>query len=202
MRRKNEELMNNIVKFIDEYYFNFGKVPTMREISKSLNVSKTSVCEYINHMKSLGMIENDGSFRGVKTSKINRITSEVSYLPLVGTVACGGPMLAEENIEEYFPIPTKILGSGKHFILRAKGDSMINAGINSGDYVIVRQQNIAEDGQIIVALIDNEATLKRYYVDNQRKQIRLHPENEKLNDMFFDNILIQGIAVKILKDIY
>ena len=78
---------------------------------------------------------------------------------------------------------------------------MVNAGINSGDYVIVRQQETAEEGQIVVALIENEATLKRYYLDKARKQIRLHPENDKMSDMYFDNIVIQGVAIKVIKDL-
>ena len=78
---------------------------------------------------------------------------------------------------------------------------MINAGIDDGDLVIIRQQDTANEGQIVVALIDNEATLKRYYLDNKKKKIRLHPENDELDDMFFDEIAIQGVAVKILKDL-
>ena len=127
--------------------------------------------------------------------------NEVSYLPVVGSIACGTPLLAEENIEKYLPVPTDFLGAGKFFILRANGNSMIKAGIEDGDYVIVKQQETAETGQIIVALINDEATLKRYYIDNEKQQVRLHPENDKMKDMYFKNVIIQGIAVKVIKDL-
>ena len=123
-------------------------------------------------------------------------------MPIVGEVACGTPILAEENIECFVTFSRELLGSGKFFILRAKGESMINAGIEDGDLVIVRQQDTAEEGQIVVALIENEATLKRYYTDKKQNKIRLHPENDEMKDMFFDMISIQGVAVKILKDIH
>jgi len=122
-------------------------------------------------------------------------------VPLVGTIACGTPMLAEQNIESYIPISKELIGQGTFFALHAKGDSMINANIGDGDFVIVRQQNYANEGDIIVALIDEEATLKRYFLDKKQQKIRLHPENDELSDMFFDNINIQGVAVKVLKDL-
>ena len=127
--------------------------------------------------------------------------NEVSYLPVVGSIACGTPLLAEENIEKYLPIPTEFLGNGKYFILRANGDSMIKANIEDGDYVIIKQQETAEVGQIIVALINDEATLKRYYLDDKRQKVRLHPENDEMQDMYFKNVIIQGIAVKVIKDL-
>ena len=201
MRSKNTELMNKIIEYIDNIYRDNGRVPSMREIALALNISKSSVCDYVSYMKKSGMIENDGNWRGIKTSNMNKINNNVRYIPIVGSVACGIPIFVEENIEEYLPIPSKLVGSGKHFILKAKGDSMINAGINEGDYVIVKQQETAEIGQIVVALINDEATLKRYYIDTKNNQIRLHAENENYQDMFFDNIVIQGIAVKIIKDI-
>ena len=86
-------------------------------------------------------------------------------------------------------------------MFRAHGDSMINAGINDGDLVVIREQATAEEGQIVVALIDNEATLKRFYLDKERNLVRLHPENDNMEDMYFDNIEIQGIVKMVLKDI-
>ena len=106
-----------------------------------------------------------------------------------------------ENVEQYIPISTALLGQGKFFALHARGNSMINANIEDGDFVIVRQQNTAEDGQLVVALIDDEATLKRYYRDNKNRQIRLHPENDAMSDMYYDEIAIQGVAVKVIKDL-
>ncbi len=201
MRSKNPEIMEKIIEVIDDFYKKNNYLPTMREIAEIAQISKTSVCEYIAVMKQKGMIENNGLWRGVKTPYVNKVSVQPTLVPLVGTVACGTPMLAEENIETYLPLPAEFLGRGKYFVLKAQGKSMINAGINPGDYVIVREQETAEIGQIIVALIDDEATLKRYYIDDVKKQIRLHPENDDMEDMFFDNIVIQGVAVKVLKDL-
>ena len=201
MRSKNPEIMEKIIEVIDDFYKENNYLPTMREIAEIAQISKTSVCEYIAVMKQKGMIENNGLWRGVKTPYVNKVSVQPTLVPLVGTVACGTPMLAEENIETYLPLPAEFLGRGKYFVLKAQGKSMINAGINPGDYVIVREQETAEIGQIIVALIDDEATLKRYYIDNNSHQIRLHPENDEMEDMFFDDITIQGIAVKVLKDL-
>ena len=126
---------------------------------------------------------------------------ETKQVPVVGGIACGVPILAEENIERYIPIPKDFLGNGNFFILQAQGNSMINAGIADGDYVIVRQQETAEIGQIVVALIGEEATLKRYYIDRERRKIRLHPENSRMKDMYYDSITIQGVAIKVIKDL-
>ena len=94
-----------------------------------------------------------------------------------------------------------MVGSGKFFALVAKGNSMINAGISDGDIVIIRLQNSAEEGQIVIARVDDEATLKRYYLDRKNKRIRLHPENDEMQDMFYDQVDIQGVAVKVIKDL-
>ena len=130
-----------------------------------------------------------------------KTNNSVNNLPVVGSISCGSPLLAEENIECYLPIPKEFLGNGEFFILQANGDSMIDAGINNRDYVIIRKQETAEQGQIIVALIDNEATLKRYYIDRKKRKVRLHPENKNMEDMYFDSIVIQGVAIKVIKDI-
>lgn len=201
MRSKNPELMDKIVGFIDEQYRLKGKVPTMRAIGEKLNISKSCVSNYIAEMKERGLVEHNAGWYGIKTKGMSKVNFGTRNLPVVGSIACGTPLLAEENIEEYMPIPNSFLGNGKYFILKANGDSMIKAGINDGDYVIVKQQETAEQGQIVVALIDDEATLKRYYLDDNRKQVRLHPENDKLEDMYFKNIVIQGVAVKIIKDL-
>ena len=202
MRSKNLDLMKNIVEYVNQEYYNKNRAPSMQEIADNFHISKSSVFYYIKDMKDKGLIDYDGSVRGIKTQTIEKINNDIEYVPLVGRIACGPQMLAEQNIERYLPIPKKLLGFGKHFALIAQGDSMINAGINDGDCVFIRQQDTAEVGQIVVALIDNEATLKRYYLDKQRKQVRLHPENDNMEDMFFKNIQIQGVAIKVMKDLF
>lgn len=201
MRTKNQELMTQMINFIDSEYQKNGLAPTLREIASEFNITSACVSHYLTEMKEKGLIQSSGKSRGIKTAKMRSMLNEVSYLPVVGSIACGTPLLAEENIEKYLPISTDFLSVGKFFILRANGNSMIKAGIEDGDYVIVKQQETAEVGQIIVALIDNEATLKRYYLDNKRKLIRLHPENDEMKDMYFKSIVIQGIAVKVIKDL-
>ncbi len=202
MRSKNPELMQKIIEYINSEYSDNGRTPTLQEIANAFEISKACVSNYIAEMENRGMLENDGSCRGIRTKMMNKLQQAVEYLPVVGSIACGTPMLAEQNIETYLPIPKDFLGAGSYFILKAYGDSMVNAGIDDGDMVIVRRQETAEEGQIIVALIDSETTLKRYYLDEKRKRIRLHPENDELDDMYFKSIDIQGVAVKVIKDIY
>lgn len=201
MRTKNQELMTKMINFIESEYQKNGLAPTLREIASEFNITSACVSHYLTEMKEKGLIQSNGKSRSIKTSKMQSMLNEVSYLPVVGSIACGTPLLAEENIEKYLPVPTDFLGAGKFFILRANGNSMIKAGIEDGDYVIVKQQETAETGQIIVALINDEATLKRYYIDNEKQQVRLHPENDKMKDMYFKNVVIQGIAVKVIKDL-
>lgn len=201
MRTKNQELMTKMINFIESEYQKNGLAPTLREIASEFNITSACVSHYLTEMKEKGLIQSNGKSRSIKTSKMQSMLNEVSYLPVVGSIACGTPLLAEENIEKYLPVPTDFLGTGKFFILRANGNSMIKAGIEDGDYVIVKQQETAEIGQIIVALINDEATLKRYYIDNEKQQVRLHPENDKMKDMYFKNVVIQGIAVKVIKDL-
>lgn len=200
MRSKDQELMRSIIDFINDYHLENYTTPTMQEIADKFNLAKSSASRYVAVMRENGMLEHTKGKSGMKTLSMNKFDN-VSLAPVVGTVACGKPLLAEENVETYLPLPTSILGKGKFFILKAHGDSMKNAGINDGDYVVVRKQDSAEVGQIVVALIDDEATLKRYYLDNERQQVRLHPENDKYEDMYFDNIIIQGVAIKVIADV-
>lgn len=201
MRSKNEQTLSAILTLINDCYFQEGTYPSLQQIANAVGLSTTQTYRYVDELIKRGEIDKKGKFGDLQTKEIANTICNNNRLPIVGEIACGGPILAEENIESYVTFSKELLGSGKFFILRVKGDSMINAGINDGDLVIVRQQETAEIGQIVVALIGNEATLKRYYLDNKRKKIRLHPENDKMEDMFFDDIAIQGIALKVLKDL-
>lgn len=202
MRSKSKDLMKKILDFINNEYFENGKSPTMQEIANNFGISKGCASNYIAEMKEKGMLDNDSSYRGIRTKIMNKVRQEIINIPVIGCIACGSPMLAEENIETYLPIPKEILGNGDYFILRACGESMINSGIDNGDLVIVRKQETANEGQIIVALLENETTLKRYFRDDERKQICLHPENNNMMDMYYENVDIQGIAIKVIKDIF
>ena len=197
MRTKNQTLLIEIEKFICEYTDKNGISPSMQEVAEGVGVGKTTVFRYINKLCEDGIINYSGH-RSITSTKTK---SEAIRVPVLGTIACGIPKFAEENIEEYVRLPVSLFGHGNYFMLRAYGDSMIEAGIEDGDLVLVRQQNYADEGQIVVALIEDEATLKRFYPEPKKKRIRLHPENSEMDDIFVDNCEIQGVAVKVLKDL-
>lgn len=201
MRSKNENTLKAILDYINEWYYTNNDYPTLDQIAIGVNTSKATAYRYIEELIERGEIEKSSRFGNLVTKNIAKNLQQTDRIPIVGEIACGSPILAEENIEAYVTFSRELLGGGKFFILRAKGDSMINAGINDGDLVIVRQQETADEGQIVVALINDEATLKRYFRDKRRRKIRLHPENDEMDDMYFSSVSIQGVAVKILKDL-
>ena len=197
MRSKNRATIAEIERFVQEYGDQNGRSPTMKEVGDAVGISVASAYRYITAMADEGLINYCG-VRGITSTRGN---TEVVSMPIVGDVACGTPILAEENIEEYVRMPVSLIGRGKFFILRAKGDSMIEVGIEDGDLVVIRQQDVADPGQIVVALIDDEATLKRYYPEPRQRRIRLHPENSEMDDMLVESCQVQGVAVKVLKDL-
>lgn len=202
MRTKNEKTMQEIIDFINARFFADRTVPSIQEIADEVGLNKSNVSRYLTAMEEKGMISRNGSYYGLETNSMKKVSRNLQQLPIVGDIACGTPILAEQNIESYLSISGNFLGAGNHFVLMAKGNSMINVGIEDGDYVVVRQQPSAEEGQIVVAMTeDGECTLKRYYKDKRRRKIRLHPENDDMEDMYFDNIEIQGIAVKVIKNL-
>lgn len=204
MRSKNQELISEILSYIDRVYDKENKAPSMQEIADRIGLSKSMVSRYISEMVEKGLIERGTGHYSLITPYIKKVMPGNQRVPIVGKIACGTPILAEENIESYLTISGSFLGAGEHFVLVAQGESMINVGIEDGDYVVIRKQNTANEGQIVVALIDNEeATLKRFYIDKRKKKIKLHPENDELKDMFYeyDRVNIQGIAIKVIKNI-
>lgn len=201
MRSKSEKLMNEIIDYIDECYFDYNYTPTMQEIADNVGLNKSNVCRYLQEMSKKGLVDMSDSRCAIKTVRIKKMLGDFRRVPIVGEIACGTPMFAEENIESYLTVSGSFLGPGSYFALRARGDSMINADIYEGDLVIVRQQNTAEQGQIVVALIDDSTTLKRFYRDDAHHKVRLHPENDEMKDMYFDDINIQGVVKKVVKDV-
>ncbi len=199
MQYKKPEYFAGIERFIDEYKdMNGGASPSLKVIARNVGLSEATVCKYLKVMREKGIVECEGH-RHITTRR-SRGDAKGSFLaPVVGTVACGGPILAEENIEEYVKLPVALFGSGKFFILRARGDSMIDAGIADGDLVVVRQQNTADYNQIVVALLEDEATLKRFRPEADR--VVLHAENPSFDDIIVDSCAIQGVAVKVIKDL-
>lgn len=129
------------------------------------------------------------------------MNTDIAQTAIVGSVPCGSPQYEEENIEEYISLPTAIFGKGDFFILRASGNSMIEAGIDDGDLVVVKKQLYADDGDIVVALVDNQNTLKRFYRDNDNRKVILHPENKWMKDIVVDDCFIQGVACHVIKSL-
>ena len=197
MRSKDKALMAAIEKFVSDYSDQTGISPTMQEVADGVGSSKATVQRYITQMCEDGII----NYSGWRTMTSTKTKMQAVRVPVLGRIACGIPKFAEENIEEYVRLPVALFGKGNFFILRAYGDSMIEAGIDDGDLVLIRQQNTADEGQIVVALMEDEATLKRFYPEPENHRIRLHPENSRMDDIYVDNCEIQGVAVKVLKDL-
>lgn len=197
MNSKSRELMGAIEKFVCNYTDANGIAPTMQEVADGVGSSKTTVYRYIAQMREEGVLDYSG-FRSITSTKTNAVATRV---PVLGSVDCGIPKFAEENIEEYVRLPAALFGSGDFFILRANGDSMVGAGIEDGDLVLVRRQNYADEGQIVVALVDDDATLKRYYPEPNGHRVRLHPENPRMDDIYVNACEIQGVAVKVIKNL-
>lgn len=197
MRSKDKTLMAAIEKFVSDYTDSNGISPTMQEVADGVGSSKATVQRYIAQLCDDGILD----YSGCRTMTSTKTKAAAIRVPVLGTIACGIPKFAEENIEEYVRLPVALFGKGNFFILRAYGDSMIEAGIDNGDLVLIRQQNYADEGQIVVALMEDEATLKRFYPEPKKHRIRLHPENSRMDDIYVDNCEIQGVAVKVLKDL-
>ena len=188
-----------IVDYVNSCYFKKGFIPSFQEIADALNLDKGNLSRYVKQLKLSGELSGDG-WRALRTKEMQKAQTRLSYVPIVGTVACGSPMFAEQNIDGYLTFSASFLGAGEYFALKAQGQSMINAGIDDGDYVIVKKQNFASDGDIVVALVDDSATLKRFFVDKENHRYVLHPENDEMQDMYFERLSVQGVAKKIIKD--
>lgn len=199
MRSKNVELMNQICKFAERYYLQNGCSPSTTKIADAVGLSRGTVYGYLVEMAEKGMIEYDG--REIRTSVTKKLNTEMTQMAIIGSIPCGVPQYEEEHVEEYVSLPTAIFGRGDFFILRASGDSMVEAGIDDGDLVVIRKQVVADDGDIVVALVDNQNTLKRFYRDEENRQFILHPENRFMEDIVVDRCDIQGVACNVIKSL-
>ena len=200
MRHKSVELMNTIQSFVENYYISNRHSPSTTEIAEAVGIARGTAYKYLVDMFARGMIGYDG--QQITTEKTSKVNAELTSVAILGSVACGIPQLEEENAEEYLSLPVALFGSGTFYLLRAKGTSMIGAGINPGDLVLIRKQSTAKNGEIVVALVNNENTLKRLYVDHEHNCVRLHPENETMEDIIVsedEDLQIQGVAVHVIK---
>lgn len=199
MRSKSIELMRKIKDYVETYYLREYRSPSITKIANEIGIARSTTHSYLIEMKEKGMISYDG--KEIRTELTEKVMPNMNRAAILGSVSCGVPKFAAENIEEYISLPETLFGRGEFFILKANGDSMIDAGINDGDLVVIKQQSTAEEGQIVVALMDDEATLKRFYRDDTNKLIRLHPENRDMHDIIVSDCQIQGVAVKVIKDL-
>jgi repressor LexA len=205
-----------IFDFIRKYSAKYGYPPTVRDIGKAVGLASSStVHAHLANLEKIGLLRRDpskpraielldrvdravGSAVGTAVDSVRSIVAP-GGLPLVGTVAAGQPLLAEENIEEYIPVPEVAGGEDGQYILRVRGDSMKNIGILEGDYVVVRPQDTASDGDVVVALVGEEATVKRFFRESDH--IRLQPENDALEPIRSKEVRVLGRVVGLFRSV-
>jgi repressor LexA len=206
---RQQEIWGFLVDYVDRH----GYPPTVREIGEAVGLaSPSTVHAHLANLERNGLLKRDptkpralelvGHRRSAPAAEPAEETRGVHRLPLVGQVAAGGPLLAEENVEEYVAVPEPLARGGEEFLLRVKGDSMIDAGILDGDLLVVRRQQDARNGEIVVALAGDdesadEATVKTFYRESGR--IRLQPENDALEPIYADHVQILGRVVGVLR---
>ena len=199
MRHSSPESMEKILAFTDSYYARHRKSPTCRDIAAGIGLGVTTVHRYLHSMTEKKMLEYNG--QTITTPKIRDMRDGMTRVGIVGGVSCGLPTEPNPVFEEYLTLPDCLAGKGEVYILYAEGDSMIGAGIFSGDMVIVRRAEEARTGEIVVAWVEGEgATLKRL-ISLRDGKVFLHPENPKYADIPAENMKIQGIAVKVIRDL-
>jgi len=192
MPAKNNNKQNEIYEYIKHHVRDKGYPPSVREICAAVGLSSTSTVHgHLERLEKRGLIKRDPTKPRTIEIVEKEVRKEMISIPVIGTITAGLPILAIENIEDTFPLPIDYIKSNKElFMLRVKGDSMIEAGIYDNDLAIIEKTNYAENGTIIVALIENEATLKRFF--KEKDYIRLQPENSSMNPIIVDDCTIIG----------
>ena len=194
--KKVEENIERVYRFTVDFIETYGYPPSVREICSALDIKSTATAySYLEKLKERGFLEKSPlKKRSLSLSKRNSFKT----VPILGTVRAGTPIFAVENLEGYCPLPENMGFDDNSFALSVQGDSMIKAGIYENDLIIVNKQDTANNGEIVVALIDEEsATVKRFYKLDDK--IVLHPENDNLSDMVFDNVTILGVVKGLVR---
>ncbi len=190
-----------ILEYIKEELLKHGYPPSVREICSSVGLTSTSsVHHQLNNLEKKGYLKRDPlKPRAMEVVRANPFVArqETIDVPILGKVAAGEPILAQEEYDEYFPLPSSFVNNSECFMLTIQGSSMINAGILDGDYVIVKKQNVAKDGEIVVALIEDEATVKTFY--KEATTIRLQPENPMMAPIYSKNVQILGKVIGVIR---
>ena len=197
IRKRDPEIMKQISSFVEEYFFEYHQSPSLQKTATAVGISKATAYRYVVEMDDKGMLDYDG--RHIETRSMQRSDYKMNRAPVLGAIACGSPELTEEDFEEFIALPVALFGEGDFFVLRTHGDSMIEVGIEDGDKVVVKKQNHANAGDIVVALVGNETTLKRYYPESEKQRVRLHPENKTMKDIIVRECYIQGVAEHVIK---
>lgn len=191
---KISDKQREILEFMKQEILNKGYPPTVRDICEAVNLSSTSsVHSHLEKLEKNGYIRRDPTKpRAIEIidDQFNLTRREVVNVPLIGQVAAGLPILAEQNIDNYFPVPSEYMPNEQTFMLKVKGESMINVGIFDGDQILVKQQNTANNGDIIVALVEDSATVKTFY--KEKDHIRLQPENDNMDPIIVPDCQILG----------
>lgn len=196
MKMCDESKLNATLEFIQNYQKGNGISPSYRTIMKAMNFKTIStVYRYVGKLEAQGKLSKN-KLGGIAILP-NLNPDKTILAPLVGSVACGKMTTAIENIVGTYKLPADIFGTGPTFILQAQGESMINAGIQHNDFLVIRQCSQADDGDIVVAELDGEATVKRLF--RRKGKIILHPENPEFEDIILDNVIIQG---KVISNIH
>ena len=192
-----------VLDFIKQHLMAKSYPPTVREICEAVGLKSTSsVHAHLETLEKKGYIRRDQE----KTRAIeiidddfgfNPFSREMVNIPMVGTVAAGVPLLAEQNITEYFPVPADMLPNAETFMRRVQGDSMVNMGIYEGDQLIIKRQNTASNGDVVVALVDDSATVKRFYKENGH--YRLQPENDFMEPIIVDECSVLGKVIGLIR---
>lgn len=194
--RKETKIKNEdaVFGYIQKYISEKGYAPCVREVCAACKIKSTAtVFNIINRLKERGLLEKSD----VKRRAISLKSKSLS-VPLVGTVAAGQPIFATENYEDYFSLPDNFFSGNDLFMLTVQGDSMIKIGILNGDKVIVNRQDVAINGEIVVALVEDSATVKRFY--KRDSKIILHPENDTMDDFIYDDVKILGKVVGLIRN--
>ncbi len=195
---------HEILTFVHRYTDAHGYPPAVREIGQALALTSSStVHSHLAALEKKGYLRRDPSKpRALEILRDEREIPlrKVMSVPVVGQVTAGQPILAQQNIEEYFPLPTDFIRSEECFILRVRGESMVDAGIFDGDLLVVRRQPTAKNGDIVVARLGDEATVKRFY--REAEQVRLQPENRAMEPIYTKDVAIEGIGIALIRRLH
>ena len=200
VRRPRGDTQEKILEFIKQEIREKGYPPSVREICEAVSLKSTSTVHgHLQRLEKKGLLHRDDMKpRAIEVlAGKERETENIVSVPVIGEVAAGVPIPAEQEFIEEMPLPESFVGPGEHFILNVRGTSMIDAGIRDGDMVVVRRQQTADNGEIVVAMIDGEATVKRFFRENGH--FRLQPENETMEPIIVDDVIILGKVTALLR---